>query len=317
MDLRISLQKLEVLSQVVERGGVGKAAEALFVAQPVVTAHIRTLEKRLGTKLFYREGRQIHLTEAGRAVHEWADDLLTRTRELDRYLAGLADGQQGAVVLGASMSVGSYLLPHTLIAYQTKHPKADLRVSISDTEHTIEDARRGFFDFAFVVSAPGLEIPGLEVEEVAEDEIVLVAGQGHAPTADLISPEELAALPFVEPPEGIIRRTFIDRQLRDLGIVDRNVVLELGHPEPMKAAVLAGSGVSFLFLSAARAELEEGKLRRIEVESLHMSLPIYLIQRKGKSFSPLQEGLIEAAITDLRSGLNAPGSLEDQAAAAA
>ncbi len=299
MDLRISLQKLEVLTQVVERGGVGRAAEALFVAQPGVTAHIQSLEERLGTKLFYREGRHIHLTEAGGAAYEWAEDVLTRTRELDRYLGGLADGQRGTVALGASMSVGSYLLPHTLTRYRADHPQAELRLSISDTEHIIEDAGRGLLDFAFVISAPELEIPRLDVEQVAEGEIVLVAAPGASPRADSISIEELSKLPFIEAPEGTIRRSFIDRQLRDLGILGRNVVLELGHPEAMKAAVLSGCGVSLLFRSAARHEIESGTLRTITVESLGLSLPIYLIHRKAKSFSPLQEGLIEAVRQDL------------------
>ena len=294
MDLRISLQKLEVLTQVIRSGGVGRAAEALFVAQPVVTAHVRTLEERLGAKLFYREGRQIHPTEAGLAVYEWAEDVLTRTRELDRYLGGLADGQQGTVALGASMSVGSYLLPPTLAAYRQGHPKAELRLSISDTEHIIDDARRGLLDFALIVSAPGLEMPGLDVEQIGEDKIVLVASPAGEPEADSISLDELARLPFVEAPEGIVRRSFIDKQLSELGIVDRNVVLELGHPEAMKAAVLGGSGVSLLFKSAVQQEIDEGSLRSIDVESLAMGLPIYLIHRKGKSFSPLQRGLIEA-----------------------
>lgn len=299
MDLRISLQKLEVLTQIVRQGGVGRAAEALFVTQPVVTAHIRALEERLGTRLFYREGRQLHLTEAGQSVYEWAEDILIRTRELDRYLGGLADGQEGTVAIGASMSVGSYLLPQTLTRYQAVHPGAELRLNIGDTEHIIEDAHRGFLDFAMVVSAFDLEIPGLDVEQVAEDEIVLVTACDAEPQSDRISVETLASLPFIEAPEGIIRRMFIDRRLRDLGIVDRNVVLELGHPEAMKAAVLSGAGVCLMFRSAAEKEIEQGELRRVAVDSLWMALPIYLIRRKGKTFSPLQSGLIEAVKHDL------------------
>src|SRR5882757_360912 len=267
MDLRISLQKLEVLDQVVRREGVGRAAEALFVAQPVVTAHIRTLEQRLGAKLFYREGRQIHLTEAGRAVHIWAEDVLTRTRELDRYLSGLADGQQGKIAFGASMSVGSYLLPHTLTRFRAAHPKAEVTLSISDSEHMIEDTRLGLLDFAFVVSAPDLELPGMLVERIATDEIVLVA-RPDSDLPDQITIEDLKILPFVDAPDGIVRRTFIDRRLRELGVVDRNVVLEMGHPEAMKAAVLDGAGVSLLFRSASRRELDVEQLRRIEIEGV-------------------------------------------------
>src|SRR6266487_757938 len=99
LDLRISLHKLDVLSRVVQLGGVSRAAEDLFVAQPVVTSHIRSLERRLDVVLFYREGRQFHLTDAGQIVHAWAQDVLTRTRELERDLGALSDGSTGNVVL--------------------------------------------------------------------------------------------------------------------------------------------------------------------------------------------------------------------------
>lgn len=299
MDLRISLRKLEVLSLVVQLGGVGRAAERLFVAQPVVSAHIRSLEERLQTKLFYREGRQMHLTEAGQAVHRWAEDVLTRTRELDRHLGGLSDGRQGTVVFGASMSVGSYCLPPVLTAFRTSHPDVELRLGISDTEHAIEDTRTGEFDFAVVVSDAQLELPGMDAEQIASDEIVLVAAPGSEPHADVIGTADLAELPFIEAPQGIIRRTFIDRQLRQLGVAERRVVLQLGHPEAMKRATREGLGVALLFRSAVREELAAGLLREIQVEGVDVTVPIYIVSRKGKAFSTLHRDLIEQIRTGL------------------
>jgi DNA-binding transcriptional LysR family regulator len=299
LDLRISLRKLEVLTLVVELGGVGRAAEHLFVAQPVVSAHIRSLEERLQTKLFYREGRQMHLTEAGVAVHAWAEDVLTRTRELHRHLGGLSDGRQGTVAFGASMSVGSYCLPTVLTSYRASHPAVDLRLGISDTEHAIEDIRTGEFDFAVVVSDAQLELPGMDVEQIASDEIVLVAAPGAEPHTDVISTDELSRLPFIDAPEGIIRRTFVDDELRRLGVVERNVVLQLGHPEAMKRATREGLGVALLFRSAVREEIAAGLLREVHVEGVHLTVPIYIVFRKGKTFSPLHLGLIE----QIRSGL--------------
>jgi DNA-binding transcriptional LysR family regulator len=293
IDLRISLRKLEVLSLVVQLGGVGRAAEHLFVAQPVVTAHIRSIEERVGAKLFYREGRQMHLTEAGQAVHGWAEDLLTRTRELERYLDGISDGSQGTVVFGASMSVGSYELPSVLTTFRASHPDVDLRLGVSDTEHAIEDTRAGVFDFAVVVSEEQLELPGMEVQRVGTDTIVLVSAPGGAPESAVITVEELRRLPFIDAPEGIVRRTFVDRQLRQLGIRDRNVVLQLGHPEAMKRATRAGLGATLLFRSAVREELESGTLREVRVEGADLALPIYIVYRRGKTFSPLHHELID------------------------
>jgi DNA-binding transcriptional LysR family regulator len=293
VDLRINLKKLEVLDLVVQHGGVGRAAEHLLVAQPVVTAHIRSLEQRLGAKLFYREGRQLELTEAGLAVHEWANEVLTRTRELERHLDGLSAGREGTVVLGASMSVGSYRLPHILTSFRAANPAAKLRVSISDTEHAIEDTRAGALDFAVVVSDALREIPGMDFEQLGEDRIVLVAAPDGEPSASTISAGELSRLTFIEVPGGIVRRSVVERQLRRLGVKDRNVVLELGHPEAMKRAVREGVGVAMLFRSAVHEELEHGILREIAVDGLDVVFPIYVVYRKGKSFSPLHRELLD------------------------
>lgn len=292
IDRRISLHKLEVLCRVVELGGIGRAAEALFVTQPVVTAHVRSLEERLGTKLFYREGRRLHLTESGSVVHAWAEDVLGRTRELDRHLAGLSDGSRGSVALGASMSLGSYRLPPILTRFRRAHPEVELRLSISDTEHTIEDARAGAFDFAVVVSEADLDGPGLDTELLGHEELVLVTAPDAEPGEAEIAPARLAGLPFIEAPEGILRRRFVDRSLGALGAGERNVVLEFGHPEAMKRAARAGLGVSVLFRSAVAEELELGTLREVRIAGTHMRIPVYLVHRKGKEFSPPHRELI-------------------------
>ncbi len=294
LDLRITLHKLEVLSLVVQLGGVGRAADHLFVAQPVVSAHIRSLEERLGAKLFYREGRQMHLTEAGHAVHVWAEDVLMRTRELGRHLDGLSDGSQGSVVLGASMSVGSYRLPHILTTFRAENPDVDLRLSISDTEHAVEDTRTGALDFCIVLTEPDVEIAGMEAEQIGSDEVVLVAAPDTGPQADVISVQELAQLPFIEAPEGLLRRTFVERRLRAAGIVDRNIVLELGHPEAMKRATMEGLGVTLLFRTAVQRELDDGLLREIPMEGVEVVVPITLVYRKGKSFSAVHRRLLDA-----------------------
>ncbi len=292
IDRRISLHKLEVLCLVVELGGVGRAAEALFVAQPVVSAHIRSLEERLGTKLFYREGRRLHLTESGLVVHAWAEDVLARTRELDRHLAGLSEGSRGSVALGASMSLGSYRLPPVLTRFRRTHPEVELRLSIADTEHAIEDARAGALDFAIVVSDADPDGPGLETELLGHEELVLIAAPDAEPVAAEVAPAELAGLPFVEAPEGIVRRRFVDRSLKDLGVEERDVVLEFGHPEAMKRAVRAGLGVSMLFRSAVAEELELGLLREVAIAGADVRIEVYLVHRKGKEFSPPHRELL-------------------------
>ena len=126
VDSRVTLHKLEVFELVVEHGSVSRAAEQLYVSQPVVSEHLRSLERRVGAPLFYREARALRLTESGEAVHGWATDLLTRTRSLSRQIDGLSDGMRGSAVIAASMSVGSYLLPRVLAGFRRDRPATEL-----------------------------------------------------------------------------------------------------------------------------------------------------------------------------------------------
>jgi LysR family transcriptional regulator, low CO2-responsive transcriptional regulator len=292
IDRRITLHKLEVFELVVELGGVSRAADRLYVAQPVVTAHIRSLEERLGTDLFYREGGRMHLTEGGRAVHAWASDLLRRTRELSRHLDGLSDGSQGSVVLGASMSIGSYSLPPLLSRFRQGRPLVDIVLNILDTEHALADTEAGENDFAVVIAEADPAGRGLQAEKLGDDELVVVAAADGAPAESRISVEQLAELSFVEAPQKLLRQQFVDHQLRQIGVRDRNVSIQLGHPEAMKRATAAGLGVAVLFRSAVREELASGELREIAVEGVQLSGPIYLVYRRDKLFSAVHRDLI-------------------------
>jgi DNA-binding transcriptional LysR family regulator len=294
IDRRITLHKLEVFDLVVELGGVSRAADRLYVTQPVVTAHLRSLEERLGTTLFYREGGRMHLTEGGRAVHAWTQDLLRRTRELSRHLDGLSDGSQGSVAVGATMSVGSYSLPTLLSRFREERPLVDIALNILDAEHALADTEAGENDFAVVVVDTDPASRGLDTERIGEEELVVVAARDGDPVASRITVDELASLSFVEAPQKLIRRQFVDRQLQQIGIRDRNVAIELGHPEAMKRATAAGRGVAVLFRSAVRAELASGDLREIEVDGVHLTGPVYLVYRKDKLFSAVHRDLIEA-----------------------
>lgn len=299
MDTRISLHKLEVFSHVVELGGVSRAAEHLFVSQPVVSAHIRSLEERVGARLFYREGRHLMLTEAGRSVHDWATSVLTHTRELTRHLDGLSDGSQGSVVVGASMSVGSYLLPPVVSRFRRERPLVELQVNITDSDHAMHETEAGESDFAVVFLEEEPSNPGLEGRPLGREQFVIVAGVGHPPAADAITVEQLAGLPFIDSPQGMIRRTIVDKQLAGIGIARRTVAIELGHPEAMKRAAEAGLGVALLFRSAVRAELETGRLREIALTDAALSVPIQLVRRRDKLFSAIQRDLMTAIEDDL------------------
>lgn len=293
LDKRITLQKLEVFQLVVELEGVTRAADRLHVAQPVVSAHLRSLEARLGAQLFYREGHKLHLTQAGRAAHRWATEIQRGTRELDRELEGLSDGARGSVSLGASMSIGAYELPALLIDYRRRHPLVEIRLELPEAHHAIAGTESGENDFSVVAMTQEPMLESLRSEFIGHSPMSIVAPPVGVVDQSTVTIDDIAGLPWVEAPRGFARRGFVDTQLAKLGLHDRVVAMELGHPESIKKAVAAGLGLALLFRSAVEPELEEGSLREIHLDGQKINGRVHLLYRKDKVFSPVQQKLVD------------------------
>jgi LysR family transcriptional regulator, low CO2-responsive transcriptional regulator len=293
-DNRISLQKLEVFCLVVELGGVSRAAEHLIVAQPVVTAHVQSLQQRIGVKLLYRDGHRMRLTAEGERVYKWAAETLSRTRELMREMDGLSEGQRGSAVVAASMTIGSYLLPPILSEFRQRRPTAVITLIVSDPEHATTAVEMGECDFAVVVADALPNNPGLRADLIGHEEIVLVAAADYDPSITSLSVAALAEVPLVSSPAGLVRRGVVDAQLAARGVRPRNVVMELGHPEAMKYATIEGLGMCLMFRTSVTRELNEGTLREVPLEDAKLTVPLISVVRADKRPSPLQQELLEA-----------------------
>jgi LysR family transcriptional regulator, low CO2-responsive transcriptional regulator len=293
LDNRISLQKLEAFCLVVRLGSVSRAAEKLFVTQPVVSAHLHSLQDRIGAPLLQRVGRGLELTEAGEAVHAWAEDLLRRRDDLSQELQDMADGVAGAVHLGSSMSVGNYLLPPVLMQFRRDNPGARISLAISAPELAVEAVEMGRTDFCVVASFGTVDTDRLEARLIGKQRFALVAAPTDPELPDSVDIEQLHRLPFVCPPGGQAIRRSQDAALAALGVTHRNVVIELGSAEAMKQAVQGHLGVALLWESSVAADLEEGRLREIQIEAPDMTDSLYVLRLAGKRFSSLQQKLYD------------------------
>jgi DNA-binding transcriptional LysR family regulator len=289
----MTFQKLEVFCLTAQLGSVTRAAERLGMAQPVVTAHVRSLETKLGVRLIKRVGRNIALTEAGERVFRWGDEMLTRSRELERELAGLTEGSSGNAVVAASMTAGSYFLPDLLIRFRKTHPSSIVTVQISNPQTAMEAVLAGVCDFAVLLLDPRRFTEEFVIEPLWDEPLLLIADGDSKLVGKHATVDDLMLLPFISTPKNLIRRAFEDDQLRAHGVLRQNVILELGHPEPMKRAVKADLGVSFLLETCVEEELDSGALRIVDTGDIRLSIPLYLAYRKRKDFSPLQRALMQ------------------------
>lgn len=290
--LGISLRKLEFSTAVARHRSVTRAADELFVAQPVVSGHIRSIEQRIGIRLFDRSHRQMELTDAGMLFQEWALDVLASMRELERTIDGLSSGVLGSVAIAATMTAATFLIPDVLIDFKRAHPKVHISLNATEIETVLADTEAGRCDFGLLMSDGLISNRSIEQEIIRNEDIVLVA-----PPTGLVGPSlelaQLGDLSFVCSPVDRRRRQLIDRVLARQGLPKRNVVLGLGEAFAIKQAVRKRVGVALLFRSSAAADIAAGTLREVKILDADLSVPVVLVHARNRPLSPLQARLAE------------------------
>lgn len=292
-DNRITLHKLEVLCLVIELDGVSRAADHLWVAQSVVSGHLRSLQERLGVQVLYRDGQRMKLTKAGEQVYRWATGVLAGTRDLMRKLDDLGDEESGTLAVAASLTPGSYLLPPILAEFRRERPHSTITMSVSDPEMAFAAVGSGECDLGIVVADTGHEHPHVRCEEIGREEIILVAAPDGLPGVDEIRLADLAELALVAPFAGSIARELVDRQLTELGIPPQSAVMELGHPEAMKRVIRDGVDACLLFRSCVEDDLRQGAVRAIRLSDADLSMPVLSLMHATRPPLPIQTELVE------------------------
>ncbi|HYX76690.1 MAG TPA: selenium metabolism-associated LysR family transcriptional regulator [Gaiellaceae bacterium] len=288
-------RQLAAFCEVVDRKSFSQAAERLGVTQPAVSLQIRSLEKRLGTKLLDRSGRSVEPTEAGQRLYRAAQRMLTVEGQLIDELAGEDGALRGELALGASTGPGGTVVPVLLGEFQREHPELTVALSISDTSRVIEQVADRELELGIVGASPRHR--GVVFEPFFRDEVILVVPPGHRFAGKQVSLEELREEPLILMQEGAGVRQVIEDELRrgPVRLRDLDVRLELGLQESVKSAAAAGFGVTFISRSGVEAELAAGTLAAARVKGLEPAREISLVRPAGRSPTRAAEAFVEFA----------------------
>jgi DNA-binding transcriptional LysR family regulator len=292
-------RQLAAFCEVVDRKSFSQAADRLGVTQPAVSLQVRSLEKRLGTRLLDRSGRRVEPTEAGQRLYRAAQRMLAVEGQLFDELAG-DDGQlRGELRLGASTGPGGTVVPVLLGEFQRGNPELSVVLSISDTNRVIEQVADRELELGIVGAAPRHR--GVVFEPFFRDEVILVVPRGHPFAGRQVSIQELRGESLILMQEGAGVRQVIEDELRrgPVRLRDLDVRLELGLQESVKSAVAAGYGVTFISRSGVEAELAGGTLEAARVKGLEPAREISLVRPAGRSPSRATEAFVEFARSKL------------------
>ena len=289
-------RQLAAFCAVVERRSFSQAAEQLGVTQPAVSLQIRSLEKRLGRQLLDRSGRRVEPTEAGQRLYRSAQRLLAQEEQLLAELGEEADGElTGTLEIGASTGPGGTVLPRVLGEFQRAHPDVHVSLSVSDTQHVIEQVARRELELG-VVGAQRRQ-RGVVFEPFFRDEVVLAVPRDHPFAGKTVTIDKLKREPLVLMQEGAGVRQVIEDELREHGVRlrDLDVRLELGLQESARSAVLAGYGVTFISRAAIEDDVAAGTLAVARVQGLDPSREITLVRSSGRAETRVAQAFVDFA----------------------
>jgi DNA-binding transcriptional LysR family regulator len=285
----LDLHKLRIFAAVAELEHYSRAAEILQLSQPAVSAHVHDLERSLGVELFEKCGRGIRLTAEGRLVQTYARRIVATIGELDEAVADRRGLRTGELRLGASSTIGEYLLPEAVGAFRRHYPGVRLAIEIGNTTRVTDRLRRGDLHLALVGEA--LDDPDLQFESYGTDEIRLIVPPGHPWAGGQVPVAALTSQPLILRERGSATRDVIEQALARAG-VQMAVQLELGGTEAIKGAIVAGLGIAFVSACAVAQELASGRLAVVSVVGLEIRRQFQIARRRGGQFSRLESAFV-------------------------
>ena len=285
MVLPFTLQQLRIFKAIACEKSFTQAAEILFISQPSVSKQIKILETRLGILLLNRNGNKISLTEAGNIFLQYSDRILALCEESCRALNNLKDGERGNLKIGASQTIGSYLIPRVLTLFTQNYPQINLNIAIDSTDIIAKKVTDQIVDIAIVGGyIPATLKKSLQVENFIEDEVVLIISKSHSfvrKKKKKVSKEDLYRLKFITLNANSTNYNFINNILIQNNIQTKqfNVIMELNSIEAIKTAVSLGLGAAFVSSLAIEKEIELKTIEIIEIENIKLARTLSIITK--------------------------------------
>jgi DNA-binding transcriptional LysR family regulator len=273
--------RLKVFRAVATQLNFRRAAEGLFLTQPAVTQQIKALEDELGLPLFDRSGGRVALTESGRVLLTYAERLKATADEAMQALAEANGEHGGELSVGASQTIGQYVLPTLLAGFLKENPRVQVKAVSGNTDEILEALTGHSVDIALI------EGPAMRRDVVTEpfmrDRMVLVVPAGHEFAEQRISLAMLGQAPLLVREQGSGSRRVMEQALEKAGLraKELRIAMTLDTTEGLLSAVEAGLGVTFVSGWSVRNQLALGTLKVVEVEGLELARMFSVVYPAG------------------------------------
>ncbi|GGA23062.1 LysR family transcriptional regulator [Psychrobacillus lasiicapitis] len=259
----MNIDHLEAFMYVVQLKSIHKAADALFLSQPTVTARIKTLERELNTELFVRQGRGLLLTEHGREFIPYAEQIIQTYKEGKKIMKERAGHEE--VIIGANTITSQYFIPFALPLWKQANPQLRFKFISAPNDILIEKLLQKQVDIAFIKDTNN---EGLQKQQLLDNSVRLVVYPDHPLhyveniTANRLAEEQMVFFECGAFDWNRIHKLF------EVGKVEPKIEFQVDHLEVAKSIIKNRCAIGFLPYLCIKNELARGELIEIDVAHL-------------------------------------------------
>ena len=302
---KITLKQLSVFVSIYQTGSTSRASEALHLSQSAVSSALTELEARLQMPLFERVGRRLNQHPNAHPIYIQAQAILGQALTLEHY----HKHQAGQIHIGASTTIGNYVLPPLLAKLYAALPDANIDMYIANTQEVVSEVEQLNIDIALVEGMPRpTDMKVIEQRAWRTDTLMIFTKRDSKWLTDMaayndedncyeLSIAQLAKLPLLVREAGSGTRQIIDEQLLK-HLPDAEIVMAIQQSEAIKHMVSADIGLGCLSQHVIQAELTAGALVQVKVAGIDLSRTWWLVWHKARHQSPIWQSFIDILTED-------------------
>ena len=300
-DLPFTLDQLRILKAIASEGSFKKAAESLYISQPAVSLQVQNLEKQLSVPIFDRGNRKASFTEEGEVLLRYGSRILSLCDESCRAIEDLRCLNGGTLVIGASQTTGTYLMPRLIGLFRQKYPQIAVQLQVHSTRRISWSVANGQVNLAIIGGKVPLELETvLQITPYAEDELALILPKLHPfSKLEYIQKEDIYTTDSPGLTAQSTIRKVIDQVLKQNGIDSTRfkIEMELNSVEAIKNAVQSGLGAAFVSISAIAKELELGILQWVKIEDITIKRTLSIVVNPNRYRSKASQAFSKEILT--------------------
>ncbi|NCT95392.1 MAG: LysR family transcriptional regulator [Chitinophagaceae bacterium] len=287
----------EVFYEVARQKSFSRAAQVLYISQPAISKHIRTLEEQYQTKLFERKGIDIELTPAGRLLYDKLTEVKRIQEEAEFEISSVRDVLQarGVLKLGASTTVALYILPKVLSSFSQHYPQININLLNRNSEIVLEALVNKDINLGIIEGRS--KLTNVDYLPFLTDQVVAVCSK-KSPLARKknYSVKDIRQMPLAirERGSGTLAALKYALEKHKVKMSELDIKIRLGGTEALKNFIIESDSLGFLPHRSVIKELKYGELTELRFEDLHIERDFFFIQRKGES-SNLNKSFIRLA----------------------